>query len=164
MKTRVELLEKRKPTNTWASWEADTFKQVEMKENIKKEYFRRTRMLLQTKLYSRNLIQGRNTRAVSIVRYSGQFFKLARELKEMYQRTKKLMTMHKSLHPRDNIDRIYVWKKKEERGLTRIEDNVDTSKKWLADYIEKHEGGLFTGTRNDTDNTKNKRMKITRKQ
>ena len=37
--------------------EADTIKQVEMKEKIKKEYFRRTRKLLKTKLSSRNLIK-----------------------------------------------------------------------------------------------------------
>ena len=32
------------------------------------------------------------------------------------------------------------------------------------DYIEKHEGGLFTAFRNDTDNMMNNRMTITRKQ
>ena len=41
--------------------EADTIKQVEMKDNIKKEYLRRTRKLLQTKLSSRNLIKEINT-------------------------------------------------------------------------------------------------------
>ena len=37
--------------------EADTIKQVEMKEKIKKEYLRRTRKLLETKLHRRNLIK-----------------------------------------------------------------------------------------------------------
>ena len=32
------------------------------------------------------------------------------------------------------------------------------------DYIEKHEGGLITTTRNDTDNMKTNRMTVTRKQ
>ena len=41
--------------------EADTIKQVEMKEKIKKEYLRRTRKLLEIKLYCRNLIKGINT-------------------------------------------------------------------------------------------------------
>ena len=59
--------------------EADTIKQVEMKEKIKKEYFRRTRKLLKTKLYSRNLIKGINTWAVPLVRYSGPFLKWTRE-------------------------------------------------------------------------------------
>ena len=36
-------------------------KQVEVKDKIKKEYFRRTRKILETKLSSRNLIKGINT-------------------------------------------------------------------------------------------------------
>ena len=40
--------------------EADTIKQVEMKDKILKEYLRRTRKLLETKLSSRNLIKGIN--------------------------------------------------------------------------------------------------------
>ena len=41
--------------------EADTIKQVEMKEKIKKEYPRRSRTLIKIKLCSRNLIKGINT-------------------------------------------------------------------------------------------------------
>ena len=37
---------------------------MEVKENILKEYFWRTRKLLETKLYRRNLIRGINTWAV----------------------------------------------------------------------------------------------------
>ena len=50
--------------------EADTIKQVEMKDKIRKEYLRRTRKLLESKLPSRNLIKGINTWAVLLVRYS----------------------------------------------------------------------------------------------
>ena len=50
--------------------EADTIKQAETKEKIQKEYLRRTRKLLETKLNSRNLIKGINTWAVPLVRYS----------------------------------------------------------------------------------------------
>ena len=47
--------------------EVDAIKQVEMKEKIKKEYLRRTRKLLETKLCSRNLIKGIDTWAVPLV-------------------------------------------------------------------------------------------------
>ena len=46
--------------------EADTIKQLEMKEKFKKEYLRRTRKLLETKLYNRSLIKGINTLAVPL--------------------------------------------------------------------------------------------------
>ena len=145
--------------------EADTIKQAEMKEKIQKEYLRRTRKLLETKLNSRNLIKRINTWAVPLVRYSGPFLKWTKdELKQMDQRTRKLMTMHKALHPRDDVDRLYVSRKEGGRGLASIEDSVDTSIQRLKDYIQKHKGGLITATRHETENMMNKRMTVTRKQ
>ena len=44
--------------------EADTIKEVEMKDKIQKEYLRRTRKLLETNLSGRNLFKGINTWAV----------------------------------------------------------------------------------------------------
>ena len=145
--------------------EADTIKQVEMKNKIQKEYLRRTRKLLETKLYSRNLIKGINTWAVLLVRYSGPFLKWTRnELKQMDQRTRKPMTLHKALHPRDDVDKLYVSRKEGGRGLASIEDSVDASIQRLEDYIQKHDGGIIKPIRNDTDNTIDNRMTITRKQ
>ena len=134
--------------------EADTIKQAEMKEKIQKEYLRRTRKLLETKLNSRNL-----------VRYSGPFLKWTREeFKQMDQRTRKLITMHKALDHRDDVDRLYVSRKEEGRGLASIEDSVDTSIHRLENYIQKHEGGLITVTRHETESTMNNRITVTRKQ
>ena len=74
------------------------------------------------------------------------------------------MTMYKALHPRDDVDRIYVLRKEGGRGLASIEDSVDASIRQLEEYIEKHEGGLITVMKNDSDNTMDNRMTITRKQ
>ena len=82
----------------------------------------------------------------------------------MDQRTRKLMTMYKALHPGDDVDILYVSRKEGGKGLASIEDSVDTSIQRLEDYIEKHEGVLITAIRNDIDNTKDNRMTITRKQ
>ena len=77
---------------------------------------------------------------------------------------RKIMTTHKTLHPRDNNDRVYVSRKDGGRGLASIEDSADGSIQRLKDYIEKHEGGLITAIKNDTDNMMTNRMTITRKQ
>ena len=69
--------------------------------------------------------------------------------------------MHKALHPRDDVDRLYVSRKEGGRELASFEDNVDASIQRLEDYIEKYERGLI---RNDTDNTIDDRMVTTRKQ
>ena len=72
------------------------------------------------------------------------------------------MTIYKALHPRDNVDRQYVSRKEGGRGLPSIEDSVDASIQ--EGYIEKHEGGLITAIRNNTNNTIDNRMTNTRKQ
>ena len=43
----------------------------------------------------------------------------------MNPRTRKLMTMYKALHPRDDEDRLYVPKKKEEEDFTAAKNNAD---------------------------------------
>ena len=145
--------------------EADAIKQVQMKDKIQEECLRRTRNLLETKFSHRNLLKGTNTSAVPHVRYSGPFLKWTKdELKQIDQRTRKLMTMHKTLYPRDDVDKLYVSRKKGGRGLASIEDSVDASIQRLEDYIEKHEQGLITAIRNNTDNTIDNRITITRKQ
>ena len=145
--------------------EVDTIKQAEMKEKIQNEYLRRTRKLRETKLNSRNLIKGINTWAVPLVRYSGPVLKWTRDkLKQIDHRTRKLMAMCKALHPRDDVDRLYVSRKEEGRGLASIEDSVDTSIHRLENYIQKHEEGLITATRHETQKTMNNWMTITRKQ
>ena len=92
-----------------------------MKEKRKKEYLRRTRKLLETKRYCKNLVKGINTWPVPLVRYLGPFLKWTREeLKQMDQRTRKLMTMHKALYPIDDVDRLYVSRKEEEEDLPAL--------------------------------------------
>ena len=66
--------------------------------------------------------------------------------------------MHKALHSRDYVDRLYVSRKEGGRGIASIEDSVDASIQRLEDYIEKHERRLITAIRNDTDNTIDERM------
>ena len=108
--------------------EADTIKQVEMKDKIKKKYLRRTRKLLETKLFGWNLIKGINTSNVLLVRYSGAFGKWTREeLRQMDQRTRKLMTMHKALHLSDDVERLYYQERSEKEDLHSQFWRIDTT-------------------------------------
>ena len=86
------------------------------------------------------------------------------DLKQMDQRTRKLKSMPKALPPSDDVEKLYVSRKGGGRGLANIEDGVDTSIRQLEDYIQKHDGGLITAIKNDTDNSKDNRMTVTRKQ
>ena len=71
--------------------------------------------------------------------------------------------MHRTLHPKDNIDRLYVLKKEERRGLLSTEDTVDASIRRPEDYIIKNKEKLITVTQNSTDNEKINLTTLTRK-
>ena len=52
--------------------EADKFLEKKMKLNVSKEYIRRFRKVLKTKLNGGNIVRGVNTWAVSLLRYSAE--------------------------------------------------------------------------------------------
>ena len=53
----------------------------------------------------------------------------------MDQRTRKLVTMHKALHLRDYVDRLYVPRKEEGREFASIQDGVDAPIQRLEDWL-----------------------------
>ena len=74
------------------------------------------------------------------------------------------MTMHKALHPTDDVDRYYVSRKEGGRGRTSIKNGVDASIQRLEDYIKKRGGRQFTAIRNNSDNVRINWTKIAKKQ
>ena len=117
---KIRTLSENETYKYLAILEADTIKQVEMKAKIQKEYLRRTRKLLEIKLSSRNLIKGINTWVIPLVRYSGPFLKWTRdELRQMDQRTRKLMTMHKALHPETTLTDYMYQEKREDLSVSK---------------------------------------------
>ena len=66
--------------------ECDKIKNSEMKEEIKKEYFRRVKLILKSKLNAGNVVMAVNNRAVSLVRYCAGIVDWTKaELQEMEQ-------------------------------------------------------------------------------
>ena len=105
--------------------QVDGMKQLEMKEKVKKEYYRRVRKILETKLNDGYIITEINTWRISLLRYSAAFLDwTGAELEQMNRRTRKLMTMHWALNPKSDVARIYLSKKERGRGLINVEDTV----------------------------------------
>ena len=81
--------------------EADEIKKKEIKEKVGKVYKRRFRKVLGTKLSGENVIKGINIWAISLLRYSAAILDWTKEeLQQLDRRTRKLLTMHKGLHPK----------------------------------------------------------------
>ena len=98
---------------------------TQMTEKVKTEYLKRVRKVLETKLNGLNIIKGINTWAVTLLRYSAAFIDWnCTELTQLDRRTRKLMTMHNALHPKSNVDRLYIPRKEGGRGLQGVEEVV----------------------------------------
>ena len=78
----------------------------------------------------------------------------------MDQRTRKLMTMHKALHPWEDVNRLYVSRKEGGRGFAT--ESIGASIQQLEDDIEKHEREQITVIRNDTHKMIDDRITKTR--
>ena len=74
--------------------------------------------------------------AVAILRYSASVVEWrSDELKELERKTRKMMTMHEVLHPKSDVDRIYLPKQKGGRGLISCEMCVKTEENNLAWHV-----------------------------
>ncbi|KAI5731018.1 hypothetical protein M8J77_003330 [Diaphorina citri] len=114
--------------------------QKKMKVNIKKEYIRRVRLTLQTELNSKNKIEALNSLAVPVVEYGfGIIDWTKEEIRKFDRKTRKLLTMNKCLHPKSDVDRIYLPRKDGGKGLRSIEQAYEISILGLAEYIKHKE-------------------------
>ena len=116
--------------------EADRILGEEMKLKVSKEYFRSLKKVLKSKLNGGNLVQGVNTRVVSLLRYSAAFVSWGKcELQAIDRKTRKLFTIYGGLHPKSRVDRLHIPRKDRGRGLIAIEDCTE-SEVWRCMFME----------------------------
>ena len=108
----IKLLQEGESYKSFGILEAERFLGAEMKLKVFKECFRRLKKVLKSKLNGGNLVQGFNTWAVSLLRYSAAFISWRRcELQAIDRKTRKLFTIYGGLHPKSDVDRFYIPKK-----------------------------------------------------
>ena len=89
-----------------------------MKEKIKKEYYRRIRMITKSELNAINRMEAINTLATPVVTYSFNIVNWKmEEIRKLGRKTRKLLTMERMHHPRADVDRMYLPTNKGGRGL-----------------------------------------------
>ena len=108
--------------------EADHVLHEESKERLKKEYIRRVKKCLKSKLNGGNMVKAINTWAVSLMRYSAGIVEWTKaDLDVTDRKTRKLMTMYGMLHPRSNVSRLYLPRSEGGRGLLSVSDSVNNN-------------------------------------
>ena len=147
--------------------EDDRIKHQEMKDKVSKEYLRRVRKVLESKLNSGNLIKAINTWAVSLFRYTAAIIDWRKEeIMKLDQRTRKLLTMHKAHHPKDSVHRLYISRKEGGRGPISIENCVEIATVGLENYIQNSTERLIIAARGEnkesTESVNNVKQRIKR--
>ena len=133
--------------------EADQIKSDEIKSKAKDEYKKRLRSILKTKLHGRHQITAINTYAVPVLTYLAGIIKFTvEEKKSLDTMTRKQLTMHGSLHPRADVDRLYVSRKDGGRGLMSIEDSIQKEENSIALYIKNTEEPILKHTQSILSN------------
>ena len=83
-----------------------------------------------------------NTWAVAVIRYPVSIPDWTKEqMSNMDRNTRKMMTMNGMLHPRVNGSRLYLPRDEGGRGLTSIEETIETNKYGLSDYVKETNKG-----------------------
>ena len=124
--------------------ESDGIKNLQMKEKVKKEYYRRVRQILGTQLSSKYKITSINSLAIPVMMYIfGVLDWLRPEIQQLDRKTRKKLTMEAIHHPRADVDRLHVKRRNRGRGLLELEAFYDQTMVGLADYLEKEYGNLM---------------------
>ena len=114
----------------------DGIQHAKMKEKIKKEYYRRIRMITKSELNAINRMEAINPLATPVVTYSFNIvdWKI-KEIRKLDRKTRKLLTMERMHHPRADVDRMYLPRNKSGRGLIQLEIAYKTATIGLDAYL-----------------------------
>ena len=86
----------------------------------------------------------------SLLRYSAAFTSWRKcELQAIDRKTRKLFTIYGGLHPKSDVDRLYIPRKDGGRGLIAIEDCVELAVRALEVYLHRSEERLLQAARGD---------------
>ena len=126
--------------------EFDKIKEDEMKKKTIKEYKRGLRSILKSKLNGKNKKTAINTYAVAVFRHGAGILQWKESnLKNVDRKSRKTMTMYGALHPKSDVDRLYIKRKEGGRGLVSVECCVREEENRLGFYVSNSEESLIKG-------------------
>ena len=103
-------------------------------------------MVLKSKLNGRNKVTTISTWSVAIFRYgTGIIQWKASELEDLDRKSRKTMTIFGGLHPKSDVDRLYVKRKEGGRGFISVEQCIREEENSLGFYVANSEKKLIRG-------------------
>ena len=87
---------------------------------------------------------------MSLLRYSAAFISWRKcELQAVDRKTRKLFTIYGGLHPKSDVERLYIPRKDGGRSLIAIEDCVELAVRGLEVYVHGSEERLLEAAKGD---------------
>ena len=103
-------------------------------------------MVLKSKLNGRNKVTTISTWSVAIFRYgTGIIQWKTSELEDLDRKSRKTMTIFGGLHPKSDVDRLYVKRKEGGRGFISVEQCIREEENSLGFYVANSEKKLIRG-------------------
>ena len=103
-------------------------------------------MILKSKLNGTNKVTAINTWTVAILRYgTGIIQWKASQLKDLDRKSRKTMAMYRGLHPKSDVDRLYVKRKEGRRGLIRVKQCIREEENSLGFYAANSGENIIRG-------------------
>ena len=119
--------------------EYNKIKKSKIKKNIRREYLRRTELIMKSKLNGRNNIIAIKAQAVYLIRFGAVLVKWTKsEFDEIEKRTRKVMTLNKKLHHRNDVDRLHVSRMGGGREMIGCKMCVEAEENSLGWYVKHH--------------------------
>ena len=117
--TIIKDLEQEKVYKYLGVDESSGIQHATMKQKLKKELVRRTRLILKTELNSKNTITAINMLVITVI---------TSEVKALDFEVRKIMTTHSMIHPKTDIHCFYLPRSNRGRSLTQLKLSYKTSK------------------------------------
>ena len=124
--------------------EGDGIPHAAMKVKVRKEYYRRLRLVLKSELNAANRFEAINTLAVPVNTYSFNIrnWKMS-EIKRLDTKTRKLLTIYRMHHPKADVNRMYLPRRTGGRGLTKLETAYKSTTIGLETYLRNTDDALL---------------------
>ena len=128
--------------------EYDKVKEKETKMEFFREFERRLRWTVRFKLNGNNKKKVINNWAVAIMRYGvGVLEWRFDKPKELDRKTWKLLTLHKGLHSKSDVGKLYVSRKEGGRGLVFCENTIRSEENNIGWYLKNLNESLLKGVK-----------------
>ena len=123
----------------------------EMKEDFRKEYLRKTKLIVKSTFNCRNKVIAMNTWIFCLMSTDGaDIVKWTKdELDEIDRKTRKLMIMIKELHPKTDVDRLRIFRTKRGKRHVGCKMSMKAEENSLTWYLKHHIELLIVAVRNN---------------